>query len=108
MSKSNKYFNWGACMFCELVGGFIGYCVSFFFQNELIREKIGFSGYVRSIVNILFPGKSMMPHEVCFIAWGGFFIGALLFSIGYRMQCRAKQKADERLAEHDGGNDREP
>ena len=91
--KPKKHFNWSACVLCELLGGYVGYCVSYFFQNELI-QSIGFGVYARIIFGIIFPLKdSQMLPNVFFIAWGGIFIGVVLASVVYKICCRLKRNA---------------
>ena len=63
---------WRGC----LSGLVVGYVISYFFQSEFIRAKLGFGGYVEHIFSILFSFGSKMEAQAALTAWIFILIGA--------------------------------
>ena len=61
-----------------LSGAVAGYLVSFFFQPELIRAKLGFFGYVSHFFDILFSFGDRMSAQIAVTAWISVVIGAVI------------------------------
>ena len=95
---TKRKFNRSTCILFELLGGFLGYCVSFAFQEEMVIKKLGFLGYVRSIFWVLFPplGKNRSDDipGIFFAVWLSVIVGAVLFRVFYVQSC-GKNNADD-------------
>ena len=61
-----------------LSGAAAGYLISYFFQPELLRAKMGFFGYVSHFIDILFSFGDRMSAQVAFTAWISIIIGAAI------------------------------
>jgi len=59
-----------------LCGVVLGYMVSFLFQNEMIKQKLGFGGYLKHIIDVLFKSFDGMS-EVAITAWVCMIVGAV-------------------------------
>ena len=67
----------GRCFRGQVIGIFVGYVLSFFFQNELIKQKLGLGGYVSHFVDVLFKSFDNNMSEVAITAWVCIFLGAI-------------------------------
>ena len=88
----------------QLIGAIIGYVVSFFFQNELVTQKMGFAGYITHPHTILFEmAFDKVFCDVAVIGWAGVVVGMLLgkssekqlVKKGIIKPCGKKQKKDQ-------------
>ena len=69
-----KKFN--ACWIGQTIGAFLGYCISFFFQHELIRLKLGFGGYLTHFFDVIDPTGNG-PSQIWLTAWFFLIAGAI-------------------------------
>ena len=53
----------------EIFGAIIGYLISYLFQNELVRAKLGFVGYIQHIWDVLTAFSNRGGNEVALTAW---------------------------------------
>lgn len=56
------------CYLGGIIGLFAGYLVSFFFQNEIIRMKLGFGGYLVHFFDVIIPTKEN-ELSIALTAW---------------------------------------
>lgn len=69
-----KKFN--ACWIGQLLGAVVGYCISFFFQHELIRMKLGFGGYLTHFFDVINPSGNG-PSQIWLTAWFFLIVGSV-------------------------------
>lgn len=67
----------GPCFRGQMIGIFVGYIISFFFQNELIKHKLGFGGYISHFIDVLFKSFGNNMSEVAITAWVCMILGAI-------------------------------
>ena len=70
------YKKFNSCWIGQTIGAFLGYCISFFFQHELIRMKLGFGGYLSHFFDVIVP-SSDNPSQIWLTAWFFLIIGAI-------------------------------
>lgn len=58
------------------VGAFLGYMMSYFFQDALIRNKLNLAGYLEHFFDIMTPQRNM--QSVAVTAWIGIIVGAVV------------------------------
>lgn len=67
----------------QLIGGAVGYAISFFFQDPFIKEKLGFGKYLLYFFDVLFKmlfeGNGFIDTAI--IAWVGIAVGAVIGEI---------------------------
>ena len=69
-----KKFN--ACWIGQTIGAVIGYFISFFFQPEIIRVKLGIGGYFAHFFDVISPFGNN-PTQIWFTAWLFLIIGSI-------------------------------
>lgn len=61
-----------------LSGAVVGYLTSYFFQDEIIRAKLGFWGYLVHFLDILFSFENRFSAQIAATAWFSIAIGITL------------------------------
>ena len=56
------------CYLGGIIGFFAGYLVSFFFQHEIIRVKLGFGGYLVHFFDVIIPTNEN-EFSIAITAW---------------------------------------
>lgn len=72
-----------------LIGLAAGYMISFFFQPEIVRVKLGLFGYISEFFDILFSFDDKMSARIAATAWLSMCIGG---SIGAVIEKRLIEK----------------
>ncbi len=72
-----------------LIGLSAGYMVSYIFQSEFVRAKLGFFGYISHAFDILFSSGNRTSAEIALTAWIPMTLGGI---IGGRIEKRLIEK----------------